>query len=229
MENQVQNYEQANTYIEAICNLYNVSDQQKNKMYDGLEQIQQELGNYDPYDVKVAINRHYKYKSSKVRPNLHQVVAELTGVEKLENYSNNDNSAYDKYDDLVNEFLNNYLNSNHRIEVLTTLGYSTELPKLCKNNTLIGYTEINIMFANPIDRFMCQYIQIQANILAKTNISVGLDNEFSKIKPTAHQQASNYSCLLYYFKSKEFYETVKRIGTISILVPTDIQEHFYNK
>lgn len=39
MENQVQNYEQANTYIEAICNLYNVSEQQKNKMYDGLEQI----------------------------------------------------------------------------------------------------------------------------------------------------------------------------------------------
>lgn len=226
---EMKNYDQANTYISMICNLYNVSEKAKETMHNGLEQIQQELGDYDVNDIKVAINRHYKYKSSKTRPNLHQVVAELTGVEKLEHYSNNDNSAYDKYDNLVNEFLNNYLNSNHRIEVLTTLGYSTELPKLCKNNTLNGYTEVNIMFANPIDRFMCQYIQIQANILAKTNISVGLDNEFSKIKPTAHQQASRYSCLLYYFKSKEFYETVKRIGAILILVPTDIQEHFYNK
>lgn len=231
MENQAQNYEQANTYIEAICNLYNVSDQQKNKMYDGLEQIQQELENYDPYDVKVAINKHYKYKSSKVRPNLHQVVAELTGCIEC-NYSKTeiDNQKYESYNQLVNNALEKYFNSQTRIDTLTQCGYTdTKPPKISKEYGCFTFANINLWLANKIDLFMSQYIQIQANILAGTNISIGLDNEFSKIKPTAHQQASNYSCLLYYFKSKEFYETVKRIGAISILVPTDIQEHFYNK
>lgn len=113
---------------------------------------------------------------------------------------------------------------------MTQCGYTDTKPsKISKDYGCFTFANINLRLANKIDLLMSQYIQIQANILAGTNVCVGLDCEFSRIKPTAHQQASNYSCLLYYFKSKEFYETVKRIGTISILAPTDIQEHFYNK
>lgn len=229
MENETKNYEQANVYINAICNLYNVSDKQREKMYDGLEQIQQELEGYDPYDVKVAINKHYKYKSSKTRPNLHQVVAELTGAEKNDYYTDiNCLSAYERFEDLVEKSLNEYLNSENRLEILKSLGYDTKKPTVQKIKNM-NYAEIKMLFANKIDEFMCQYIQIQANILSGAKIGVGLDGEFSRIKPTAHQQSSKYSCLLSYFRSKEFYETVKKLGTISILIPNDIQEHFFNK
>ena len=41
---EIKNYDQANTYISMICNLYNVSEKAKETMHNGLEQIQQELG-----------------------------------------------------------------------------------------------------------------------------------------------------------------------------------------
>ena len=189
--------EQATVYIETICNLFNVSEQQKSKMYDGLALIQQELSKYAPYDVRVAINKYYKYKSSKVRPNLYQIVAELTGSES-DYYPNSISSnSMESFEKFKKEAIDRYYNSQK------------------KRN-------------EKIDKFMLQYIQIQANILAKANISVGLDCEFSRIKPT-QQESARYSCLLYYLRSKEFADTVRSRKTISVAVPSDVSEKFKNE
>ena len=232
MENQTQNYEQANVYIETVAHLYNMSDSYKQKMYDGAELIQQELEKYDPYDVKVAINKHYKYKSSKEKPNLHQIVAELTGVEEKGNYSsaNVENQKYESYDALVNDALEKYFNSQTRVNTLTQCGYTdTKPPKVSKDYGFYSFANINLCCANKIDLFMSQYIQIQANILARTNVCVGLDCDFSRIKPTTHQQSAKYSCLLYYLRSKDFADTVRNRKTISIEIPSDISENFQYK
>ncbi len=221
--------QQAETYINQVCNLYNVSDKQKQKMYENIEHIQKELDKFNPDDIRVSINKHYKYKSSKVRPNLYQILAELTDIEEKSTAMDPkvESKKYKNYRELVINAINEYFKSKNREKTLKNCGYiDIKTPSILADNNLDDISNINLSLSNKIDIFMWQYIQIQANILAGTHICVGLDEEFSRIKPTAHQESSKYQCLLSYFKSQDFANTVKNRGEISIAIPTDISDNF---
>ncbi len=132
---------------------------------------------------------------------------------------------YEKYDFLAVENLKSYLNSNYRKETLNRLNINDKKPNLILNKKYFSFNNINLVFANKIDLFISQFIQIQANILANTNVCVGLDNEFSRIKPTSPESAK-YDCFLDYIRSKDFSNSIRNKGQISYIVPSDLMNYF---
>ena len=70
-------------YINEITELYNVSDKNLGKMYDGVDQLETALGNYYWDDVKRALQRFYTYHNDKSRPRLAQILALLESDPKV--------------------------------------------------------------------------------------------------------------------------------------------------
>lgn len=67
----------ATLYINELAELYNVSDKNREKMYDGAEQINKSLGQYYWDDIKHALQKFYTYHNDKSRPRLAQIIALL--------------------------------------------------------------------------------------------------------------------------------------------------------
>ncbi len=213
MENKQSN-EQATAYIEHICELYNVNSTNKTKMYDGIELIQQELDAFFPYDIKVAINQHYKYKSSKIRPNLHQVIAQLTGVENIEKKTKEqieikrNEQAIEKFKNFNEETkkaIAKYKCSNERKELIEQ---GVDFLKL--DTLMEGFIRLQAMILNPS--------------IEGTYFGCGLDSEFHRIKPITHE-TEQYLTYTDYLRSKDFLKKVKNNGVVSVDIPEDVRNH----
>ena len=204
--------EQADTYINHIADLYNVPKKVVDKMRENKETIQQELQNYFPYDIKVAINKHYKFKNDKERPRLSQIVAQLSGNETLEKKTR-EQIELTKAKESV-EIYNNY--KKQLKENLLSWKFSVERKNMIQQGA----------DCFKMDSLMKDYIELQTiilNPLPNNEFFIGgLSIEFSHIKPTDLEDFENYTD---YLRSKKFFNKVRDTGRIDLKLPEDIKNY----
>ncbi len=210
--------EQANTYIEQIAELYNVSDKVVEKMKENKETIQQELQNFFPYDIKVAINKHYKYKNDKERPKLAQIIAQLTGIESIEKKTKEQIEMQRFKTEL--EISDNFKNQCKKS--IEKYKFSSERKELINQG----------IDCFKLDNLMQEYITVQAMLLNPlpdgSYIGCGLDCEFSHIKPITYE-TEQYLTYTDYLRSKSFLNKVKNNKSIDLSIPEDIKNHLLQK
>lgn len=67
-----------------ICDLYNLSDKQKDEMLNNFDSYEKAFNCYGESEVIKAVNEYWRYKNDKSRPRLSQILAMLSSDNKVE-------------------------------------------------------------------------------------------------------------------------------------------------
>lgn len=232
-------YPKAKIYIRQISLIYPISKKTIEKLINARQTIEHHFADIYEQNIIYGINQCFRFNKS--RPSPAQVIAMITGDSVAEqkqieiNKSNNEKTEYEryrkakeKYETLRNEALENYKTNQSSASIRQRFKREAEL------NPRMYDSPIKVL-----DEIMADFISMQALILSYglagiKGFGIGISSHLAKISAKSKERLNGKpprpprlpdDCFTMYFRSKEFWDGVKKGGIVRTEIPTAFIEY----